>query len=91
MNHDPDEDLIDEVRTACLCDVGAPGYLAATAVDPDGQTRFVIADLRRIDDDTARYDRHCRDVPHEQLGPLPLEYVKRLTISQRHHPKGTTR
>ena len=35
--------IIDPDRSACLCDVGAPGYLAAVAVGPDGTERFDIA------------------------------------------------
>lgn len=79
VNDDPY--LIDGNGTVSLADVGAPGYVAATAVRPDGATHFVLARLDAFDD--TQYDGTCRDVSHEQCGQLPLEFVKRLTASRR--------
>lgn len=78
-------DLIDPDRTRCLCDVGAPDYLAATAVSADGSAHLLLAEVDFIGDENTRYDPTCRTVAHEQLGPLPLGVVQRITIAQRAH------
>jgi hypothetical protein len=78
-----DANLLDDARCVCLCDVGAPDYLAAVAVDANGDEHPVLAHRDSIGDDTAVYDATCRDVAHEQPGPLPLEYVRRITIASR--------
>ena len=70
------------------CDAGAPGLIATVAVDSDGAEHLVLADRGRIGDDSARVDTDCRAAEHEQLGALPLPYVKRLTIAQRTHRCG---
>jgi hypothetical protein len=66
--------LLDDERTACLCDVGRPEYVAATAIAADGTEHLVLAHSHSIGDDTVVYDSSCRDVAHEQLGPLPDRY-----------------
>lgn len=80
---DDDACLIDPGRTAFLCDVGGRGFLAATAVRPDGTSHLVVACLDVLGDADTKYDSACAHVEHEQVGPLPLEYVRRLTISRR--------
>lgn len=79
---------IDPDRTACLCTAGNPDYLAAVAVAADGTEHLVLAEVDRLGDDTARVDPSCPTVAHEQTGPLPLEYVRRITIAQRVHRCG---
>jgi hypothetical protein len=78
-------DLIDDARTRCLCDVGAPDYLAATAVSADGTAHLLLARADAIGDENTRYDPTCRTIAHEQLGPLPLGVVQRITIARRTH------
>lgn len=75
--------IIDEEHSACLCDVGQPDYVAATAVDPDGTQHLVLARQDAIGDLAVTYSTTCAGVAHEQLGPLPLEYVSRITITRR--------
>jgi hypothetical protein len=80
--------LIDPDRTTCLCDAGNPDYLAATAVAADGSEHLLLAECDGIGDENVCYDPGCTDVDHEQLGALPIEYVRRLTISRRTHHCG---
>lgn len=81
-----DAHLVDHSRTRCLCDVGAPGYWAVTAVAADGTEHLVIAELDSLGDDDVRYDPACPAATHEKLGELPLEYVRRVTaVSRRTH------
>jgi hypothetical protein len=75
--------FIDDARTACLCDVGRPDYIAATAVGADGTEQLVLAELAALGDDNVRYDANCAAVEHEHLGALPLEFVRRITIARR--------
>lgn len=84
-----DAHIVDGSRTRCLCDVGGPGYWAATAVAADGSEYLVIAELDSLGDG-APYDAACSTVGHEQLGPLPLEYVRRLTVAVRVNRCGRT-
>lgn len=76
-----DWDLID--KAVSLDDVGSPGYMAAVTVDADGTKHLVLAHRESLGDATARFDADCAHVDHEQTGPLPLEYCRRLTISRR--------
>ena len=55
-----DSNLIDDVCTRCLCDVGQLDYIAATAVGVDGQDRLILARVDAIGDETVRYDRDMR-------------------------------
>jgi hypothetical protein len=75
--------IIDDSRTVCLCDVGRPGYLAATAVAADGTEHLILAECDALGDESVRYYPACAAVAHEQLGALPIEYVRRLTIASR--------
>jgi hypothetical protein len=88
MSADPNGHLLGYDRSACLCDVGQADYLAATAITADGDEHLVLAKHSAIGDPTVRYDSSCRDVAHEQLGALPIEYVRRLTIIRRTHRCG---
>jgi hypothetical protein len=80
---DDDGALIDPHRSACLCDQGAPDLIAATVVDCGGHIRLVLVRRDRLGDPTARYDPATPDAVHEQLGPLPLDFARRLTIASR--------
>lgn len=83
MSDESDWDLVDGVGTVGLADVGAPGYFAATVITAAGETHYVLAEYERLGDSTADYDGQCPDAIHEQLGPLPLEFVKRIAIASR--------
>jgi hypothetical protein len=76
-----DSYLIDADRTICLCAAGQPDYIAATAVAADGGEHLVLALEAAVGDERVRYDARCRAVAHEQLGELPIEYVRRVTIA----------
>jgi hypothetical protein len=83
-----DSHHIDSPRSVCLCDVGAPGYVAAVAIEADGSQHFVLAENESIGDATVRYDASCSAVEHEQLGRLPIAFVHRITVSRRTHRCG---
>lgn len=80
--------IIDGPRSVPLHDVGGGNTLAATLVGVDF-TCLAILDAERIGDGTP-IDAHCRGVRHEQVGKLPIEYVRRIAVSQRTHrrPEG---
>lgn len=78
-----DSHQIDSARSACLCDVGAPGYVAAVAIAADGSQHLILGEVGCFGDERVRYDADCTGVEHEQLGQLPLEFVRRITVSQR--------
>lgn len=60
--------LIDADRTVCLCDQGAPNYLAAVTVDPDGNTTMWVARRDQIDAPDQQLGCACPTcAPHEQL------------------------
>lgn len=80
--------LIDNHRTACLCDVGQDDYVAATAIAADGTEHLVLAARAAIGDLDVVYDPTCSVVAHEQLGPLPLDVVKRIAVASRTHRCG---
>ena len=70
--------LLDTDRSVCLCDVGEVRYLAATTVSADGTEHFVLALRDAIDDGKTCYDATCRDVGHEQTGPLTGGWRERV-------------
>jgi hypothetical protein len=77
---------IDHRRSACLCDLGSD-YTAAVVIDASG-TEYLLLVHR---DEVGRgvvYDAGCSTVGHEQLGPLPIEFVHRITVSRRTHRCG---
>ena len=61
--------LIDPDRTVCLCDVGAPDYLAAVTVDANGEDTFWLACKDLVE--RADADLGDENPPHEKLGRLP--------------------
>ncbi|SIK28976.1 hypothetical protein [Mycobacteroides abscessus] len=68
--------LVDWERSACLCDVGAPGHSAVVTVASDGR------DALWITDDAELHAEHPRcgngDQPHEQIGALPPDVQARI-------------
>jgi hypothetical protein len=80
---DDHTNFIDPDHTSCLCDVGAPDYIAATAVRADGSAHLLLARADDLGDESSTYDPTCSTVAHEQLGPLPLEVVRRITAAGR--------
>ena len=85
---DDSTSYIDNSRTTCLCDVGRPDFLAATAIAADGSGHLVLAQVDAIGSPDIGYDPTCSAVDHEQLGALPIEYVRRLTVTRRTHRCG---
>src|SRR5262245_13569110 len=67
--------LVDPHRTACLCDVGAPGYIATVAVAPDGGESLWLADTELLDHDADLGNPNQR---HEKLGRLPQPIRDRI-------------
>lgn len=73
--------LVDRERSACLCDVGAPGYTAAIAVTDDGRDSLWIVDEAELH---AKHPRHGNgNQRHEQLGPLPAAVRERISPAPR--------
>lgn len=64
--------LVDWERSACLCDVGAPGHSLAVAVTDDGR------DVLWLIDDAEHPRQGDSRQPHEQLGPLPRSVADRI-------------
>jgi hypothetical protein len=68
--------LVDWERSVCLCDVGPVGYVLAVAVANDGADTLWIVDEAEL---YAERPRHGNaDQPHEQIGPLPAVWRRRL-------------
>ncbi|WP_375489676.1 hypothetical protein [uncultured Mycobacterium sp.] len=84
--------IIDPRRAACLCARSTERcdstHLAAVTVGPDGAEHLILAERAAIGDEHVRYDPTCSAAAHEQLGPLPLDYVARITASRRVHRCG---
>jgi hypothetical protein len=76
-----DAELVDPHRTRCLCDVGAPDYLAATTVSADGTVHLLLARADAIGDESVTYSPTCSSVAHEQLGPLPPRWHSRAALA----------
>ncbi|WP_197373463.1 hypothetical protein [Mycolicibacterium baixiangningiae] len=61
--------LVDWDRTACLCNAGAPGLVAAVAVGPDGGETLWLVDQDQLNHPDV--DHGNPSPPHERTGPLP--------------------
>jgi hypothetical protein len=61
--------LIDWRQTTCLCDVGAPDYVATVTVDRNGNETFWLARKDLLGRPDA--DHGNENPPHEKLGRLP--------------------
>jgi len=68
--------FLDRQRSAPLWDVGAPGYLAAVGVDPDGEDVLALVSEEHLNVENA--PQGCADQPHEQTGPLPAVWRRRI-------------
>ena len=79
--------LIDGTHSVCLCNVGAPDYYAALVIASDGTQHFALAKISAIGDEAVQYDASCATVAHEQLGALPLDVIRRITICHRNNRK----
>jgi hypothetical protein len=84
---DESDHLVDPRRSTSLCDVGQPDYLAAVIVTSEGTEHLLLAERKAIGDETVCFAATCPDIHHEQLGKLPAEYARRITVS-RPTPKG---
>lgn len=73
--------IIDDARSACLCDVGGGDYSLVTAVTPDGTCVLVLAHQPDIGNPAAMVDASCPDAPFDQLGPLPSEVLDDISDS----------
>lgn len=83
---------IDDARSACLCDVGMPGYVLAVAVDPDGGCDLVLLDWSVLDCEVHNvYNPSTPQAPHEQLGPLPRHWRSRALSLRCGRPTKTGR
>jgi hypothetical protein len=68
--------LIDPQHTMCLCDVGAPAYVVAVAVDANGEQTFWLARKDLIG--CAGADHGNENPPHEKLGRLAQSIRERI-------------
>lgn len=68
--------LVDPNRTACLCDVGAPGYALTVAVDHNGNETLWIIDNGQLGVDGT--DHGNPNQPHEKPGELPQTIRERI-------------
>lgn len=68
--------LIDNDRTACLCDVGAPDYVAAVCVTPTGDDVLWLVHRDELGREDAAIGSAVQ--PHEQLGRLPATWRRRI-------------
>lgn len=71
--------LIDWQRSACLCDVGAPGHSLAVAVTDDGRDTLWMIDDAELHAEHPRHGGNSQ--PHEQVGPLPERWRERVAWS----------
>ncbi len=77
---DPTGGYIDQA--VALDDVGGGNRLAATLIGWEF-TCLAIVDCDRLGDGTPMVDPHCREVEHEQTGPLSIEFARRIASAQR--------
>ncbi len=71
--------LVDWERSACLCDVGAPGHSVAVAVTNDGRDTLWIVDNAELHAEQPRHGDG--DQPHEWTGPLPERWRRRIALA----------
>ncbi|OBA65739.1 hypothetical protein A5633_03400 [Mycolicibacterium elephantis] len=72
--------VLDRERADYLDDVGAPGWSVAMVliVDPTGRFDGIEVPILLRPNATMVYDMLCSAVPHEQLGPLSVEWQQRI-------------
>lgn len=73
-----DEVIVPDLqRSALLWDVGAPGYLAAVGVDSDGEEYLALLEFYESGPRDP-VDVVCATARHEQVGPLPAVWRRRI-------------
>ncbi|MDP7738986.1 hypothetical protein [Mycobacterium paragordonae] len=77
-----DTAVIDYGRSACLYHEGGYHYAALATSVAFGE-HLVLVYGQSINDPTVRYDPLCRDVAHEQLGPLPPTVEAKIATAAR--------
>lgn len=60
--------LIDEQRSACLCQVGEPNYIAAVCITPAGEDALWLVSRRELDNEQPKWGD--ANQPHEQLAAV---------------------
>jgi hypothetical protein len=68
--------LIDHDRAVCLCDVGAPDYLAAVCITSDGDDALWLVSKTELDAENPRCGN--ANQRHEKLGQLPVAVRERI-------------
>lgn len=68
--------LVDSERSTCLCDVGAPDYIAAVCVTASGNDVLWLVSKAALQEDHPQ----CGDAlqMHERLGRLPVTVRDRI-------------
>ena len=70
-----DRSLVDDQRSASLCDCGSPGYMAAVCINPNGDEAFWLVSL----DENVECPRSGNaEQPHEKVGRLPGHLQERI-------------
>lgn len=77
-----DTAVVDYGRSAALYSEGSYHYAALATSVAFGE-HLVLIDHNDIDNPAARYDPVCRDVAHEQLGPLPPAVAAKIAAATR--------
>lgn len=75
--------IIDSARSTALKDAGAPEFTAATIMNPAGEIHLVLIRRSALGDPNVVYNANTPEAPHDQLGPLPPEFVQRVAASGR--------
>ncbi|WP_051574265.1 hypothetical protein [Mycobacterium sp. URHB0044] len=74
--------FVDRDRSAPLWDVGAPGYLAATGIDSDGEEYLALVEVDRLGRDGHSVDVACPSAPHEQLDAVANHIMWRVRVAR---------
>lgn len=83
--------LVDSLRSVELHgNEETRGYMAAVGVDSSGHEYLALARVDLLGRRGHPVDLSCADVAHEQLGPLPLEFVRSIVVASRTHRCGRT-
>lgn len=72
-SHPNNTSIVDDSRSACLCNEGLPGIRAVVAVDENGRLDYVLMDQSLGNE--GRFDPSVTHAAHEQLGPLPKKLL----------------
>lgn len=72
--------LVDRSRSACLCDVGLPGFSVAWGVAPNGDDVAWLVDEAEFLKGADAQQGNANQV-HEQVGPLPAIWRHRIALA----------